>query len=432
MVDTFFTEKRIIKKIIIAIIFVFMFNFTFSYLGSNIVFAKNGEVMSDDEIVNEEGAGKLLLPIHSLLLFLADAALELMQKSFISDQPVTITARADSEKEVNGAAIAGIVIGVVVLAVACVVTYGAAAGIVGAVGTATAGVTGAAATAGAAAVGIATGVATYGGVLVGGLFFAGAAVAGIVYSGDKFIDDIKGEFELPTIQYTPEEIFANRIPMFDINFFNPRQDREVEKIRKQWNDEKFNAYSNYQLAIGMTSFLKYIKDEEKLDEFIDAGFETVIVSDMHGPGAIPGTMSHLIKSYIYEVGHNSWASYGYGVYVNNNKIMENIESFITYFCPENENGNHIAASHFFLGIEGENQYVYRAKFIDAANNYCTLYKYKLSNDEIEKYFSLTNEDFDQNKLLIDRLMYFLKDLNSSDFEYTGKYRKKTCNGGNSG
>ena len=41
MIETVFTEKTIIKKLIIAIVFVFMFNFTFSYLGNNVVFADN-------------------------------------------------------------------------------------------------------------------------------------------------------------------------------------------------------------------------------------------------------------------------------------------------------------------------------------------------------------------------------------------------------
>lgn len=54
MIETFFTEKRIIKKIIIALVFIFMFNFTFSYLGNNVVFGT-------EEIEEmEEGRGKVI------------------------------------------------------------------------------------------------------------------------------------------------------------------------------------------------------------------------------------------------------------------------------------------------------------------------------------------------------------------------------------
>lgn len=49
----------------------------------------------------------------------------------------------------------------------------------------------------------------------------GGAAAAVVMCTNDLIDDLKGEFELPTIVYTPYTIFSNRIPLFDINFFNP-------------------------------------------------------------------------------------------------------------------------------------------------------------------------------------------------------------------
>lgn len=67
----------------------------------------------------------------------------------------------------------------------------------------------------------ATAAAAAGGTIVGGvLVTAGAAVA-VGVCTNKLIDDLKGEFDLPTIVYTPYTIFSNRIPLFDINFFNP-------------------------------------------------------------------------------------------------------------------------------------------------------------------------------------------------------------------
>lgn len=125
MDERFLGTKEIIKKIIIAIIFVFLFNFLFANLGNNIVFADEtaaGEVMDDEEIMNTEGGGKFLLPLHALVLFLADAVLELMQNNFISQQPVTIKATSEDTKKVNGWAIFGIVLGAVVAVAACVVT----------------------------------------------------------------------------------------------------------------------------------------------------------------------------------------------------------------------------------------------------------------------------------------------------------------------
>lgn len=123
--ETFLETKEIVKKIIIAIIFVFVFNFLFANLGNNIVFAgekSTGEVIDDEEIMETEGGGEFLLPLHSLVLFLADAVLELLQNNFISQQPVTITATSEDTKKVNGWAIFGIVLGAVVAVAACVVT----------------------------------------------------------------------------------------------------------------------------------------------------------------------------------------------------------------------------------------------------------------------------------------------------------------------
>ena len=59
--------------------------------------------------------------------------------------------------------------------------------------------------------------------MFGGLVVTSAGV-GAAFSLDSFIDDLKGEFELPTIVYTPYMIFSNKIPLFDINFFNPMDD----------------------------------------------------------------------------------------------------------------------------------------------------------------------------------------------------------------
>lgn len=127
MIDTFFKEKIIIKKIIIAIIFVFMFNFTFSYLGNNIVFAAGqtanntpkpqvGEEIKEDEIKG----GRLILPIQQLLIAVADAVLQIMQHSFIdANMDVTITARSKDMTTFNGWNILWLALGAVAIVVRC-------------------------------------------------------------------------------------------------------------------------------------------------------------------------------------------------------------------------------------------------------------------------------------------------------------------------
>ena len=41
---------------------------------------------------------------------------------------------------------------------------------------------------------------------------------------NEAIEDFKGEFDIPTIVYTPFAIFSGLVPLFDINFFNPNTD----------------------------------------------------------------------------------------------------------------------------------------------------------------------------------------------------------------
>lgn len=284
MVETFFTEKRIIKKLIIAIIFVFLFNFTFSYLGNNVVFAANeedGEVMDEEEIMEEEGGGKLLIPIHALLLFLSDSVLEIMQNSFISSEPVTITGTAESESSVNGWAIAGIAIGIVVCTVACIVTYGAAAPVISAAAGATS------FTAGVTAV--TTAVATYGGTLVGGLLFAGASVAVVAYSADTLIDGIKGEFDLPTIYYTPEIIFSDKVPLFDINFFNPSEDKEDKIIVNLSNPESTGTADAWNGVAPDNALSDFLKTCSRSD------FSTVDSYETNNEYTLPQEVKNLLK-----------------------------------------------------------------------------------------------------------------------------------------
>lgn len=163
MVETFFTEKRIIKKIIIAIVFIFMFNFTFSYLGNNVVFAEveaegSASVTDTEDKQLEDGGGKLLLPIHALVLWIADACLELLQNSFYSQQDIMVRATSEDYSNFNVGALVFCVVAVVVVALATVYTCGAALGAAGTVsGAVAAAASGGAITAGFAAAGTVAG-----------------------------------------------------------------------------------------------------------------------------------------------------------------------------------------------------------------------------------------------------------------------------------
>ena len=267
-------KEKITKKIVIAFLFIFLFNFIFANLGNSIVFADEeksiGAEVDDEEIMESEGGGNLLLPIHALVLFLADAVLELMQNTFISSQPVTVVATSEDMKKVNGWAIFGIVVGVIVVAAATVVTCGAAAAGATAIGGGIAAIGSEVAV--ATAIGttftvVSSALATYGGIFVGGILVATAGVAGIAYSTNKFIDDIKGEFDLPTIIYTPYTIFSGQIPLFDINFFNP-----METIDEYGNSEEtlvsINGTEDVEtLTIGCLT--KVLEDTLNKAEFTD-------------------------------------------------------------------------------------------------------------------------------------------------------------------
>lgn len=216
MLETIIKEKTIIKKLIIAIVFVFLFNFTFGNLGNSIVFADEeetiGEVIDDEEIIEETGGGDLLLPLYKLFLFLSDSILELLQKNLIADMPVTIAAASKDESTVNGWAIFWIGASALLMVAGvafCWTGIGNAATVAGASGL-------------AAAI-----AQTTTAVLVGGTA-ALAGANGVIVNTDSLVDGIQGNFDLPTILLTPDAIFSNSIPLLDINFFNPNNTFNID------------------------------------------------------------------------------------------------------------------------------------------------------------------------------------------------------------
>lgn len=140
---------------------------------------------------------------------------------------------------------------------------------------------------------VAAAVASAGGALVGGVCVVAGATAGIVFCTNELIDGLKGEFDLPTIVYTPYTIFSNKIPIFDINFFNPMKSvdedgktsetiHEIEKI----NDETEMTLMAITL---MKDFIEQNLYEESLNklrqeqktaiEGLEVGDETSVVDE---------------------------------------------------------------------------------------------------------------------------------------------------------
>ncbi len=83
--------------------------------------------------------------------------------------------------------------------------------------------TGAATSTMAAIVGAFQGAITSGevGTLLGCVIVGGVAGAGATHFKNEAVEDFKGEFDIPTIVYTPFAIFSGLVPLFDVNFFNP-------------------------------------------------------------------------------------------------------------------------------------------------------------------------------------------------------------------
>ena len=252
MVETFFTEKRIIKKIIIAIVFVFMFNFTFSYLGGSVVFADEAEdggdatpITSKDEEL-EEGGGKLLLPIHSFLMFLTDAVMQLMQNTFLTSEPITLDAKSNAERSAKGI---GWVIGGVIITAVAVLTWISPVPGDEAVGTSIAATWWAA--------GVGTKVLT---TLAIASTIAGPSM--FVYGSAKSYKNLKGEFKLPNIWYTPSQIFSGSVPLFDINFFNPADSVVAEEKTVELNLNEIDLTNYDEVSRVLSQFLPAVQNEE--------------------------------------------------------------------------------------------------------------------------------------------------------------------------
>lgn len=198
----FFTEKRTIHKIIIAVVFVILFNF----VSPNISFAS--------EAVGTVG-GILFEPIKDLLLVIADGIMQVLQGILFGMDTSFVNIQWQDETIIEGftgnlASMVGTTIGVLV----------AFAGVGLAPFTGGVSLTAVAAGVKIAAIGLGTGI------------IAGKAVT---YLTSKALPE---KMRLPMFVISPEEIFQNKIALLDVNFFNPNsyddiQTQEGETVEQQ-------------------------------------------------------------------------------------------------------------------------------------------------------------------------------------------------------
>lgn len=177
-----FENKSIFKKLIIVLICVIIISFC-------IPKGVNAE---------DENGGVLIKPIVSLFLSLGDGIMGLAHSLVLQQSEIMVILNGDSNV---WAWLAGIVVAVAVVAV---VTLTAGAAIPALV---------------AAAPGVILTVA----VVAGGV--AGYATG--AYVDSNWLED---DLKLPVFTLTPQEIFSNKIPLFDVDFFDPMEDKVIEEV----------------------------------------------------------------------------------------------------------------------------------------------------------------------------------------------------------
>ena len=218
-------NKNIIQKIAIILIVLLVINFVMP----NFVHA---------ESFLKEAGGAILSPIMDLLVFLSDSVLNILQKTFISPHNVVVEATSldkDIGSKADLATALKIALGaiLVIVAVATIIVSG---------GTAAAGWAAAAGAVAKVAV-VGTAVKTIG----GGVLIATLGTASIIWGAHDIAMD--SNFDLPTIRYTPFEIFSGQVPILDINFLSPKEAiTEQIKTKEEATTFVLQDYINENLA----------------------------------------------------------------------------------------------------------------------------------------------------------------------------------------
>lgn len=228
--------KSLMKKVSIVLICLMMFSFCFS----NVVQAGNGK--------NGDGiGGKLLDPIVSLLVTLADGTYNLIHKTLMNQSEslihVDLSMTAADILKVVGAVIVGILIAVAVVAlIAWAAPFAAAAA--GAVGSFVSGL-------GLTAAGTAISAAALSATQII-MISLGTGALGAISMYNHLPD--AGEINLPVYSISPEEIFSNKVAIFDVDFFNPTGEEKKIEVDDGKGGKKTitKRIEKYKLANGET------------------------------------------------------------------------------------------------------------------------------------------------------------------------------------
>lgn len=198
-----FENKKLFKKIIMVLIAIIIIGFCIP----------QGVQAKGDDV-----GGKLLSPIMDFVVFLGDGLMNVVHTVIYHQNDTTITVDLMSNFWQKVLTVAVGVLAAVVVAAAIVFTAGAVV-------------------AAAAAIGVTLSTIGVGTVL---LISVGAGVAGaVVFNSNVLPDDIN----LPVYQISPEQIFSNKVLLFDVDFFNPKEDQVAkDEEGNELKDENGNSF----------------------------------------------------------------------------------------------------------------------------------------------------------------------------------------------
>lgn len=187
-----FQDNKIFKKLIVIFLIIMMFSFVIPKV------ANAGE---------KEIGGELLSPVMSFFVTLSDGAMTLLQKVVYHMDESLINI------DTTSSLIAKIIVGIVT---AVIVTVS----IVAVVAT------------GGGAIAIAAGVIK--------IVITAVAVTTVTFSITTGIVEgmLPGSFYLPLFEITPQEIFSNKVPLLDVDFFNPTSSK-VDTVYERDEDGNF-------------------------------------------------------------------------------------------------------------------------------------------------------------------------------------------------
>lgn len=190
-----FKNKFLVKLIASICVFLTLLNF-----------AGTTKVYADDQVFG----GVLLKPVTKLLTSIGDGIMDLLQKAIYNRETSLIKISGDE----TWWAIAKTILAAVLILAAAVLFVVAVSATAGLANAALAVLAGEAFSFSMASIG--------GGTLLGGAVIG--YMVGVRIGNDWFPDDIY----LPVFTVSAEEIFANEIALFDINFFTPMDPTEIE------------------------------------------------------------------------------------------------------------------------------------------------------------------------------------------------------------